>query len=311
MSVIVGAYAASPAFRDWNPALESEFLRALAALDGVRGFELPWLGSLHPHDDAWLLSSIPEGTDAVLTGIPHVARRAGAEAAYGLASTDADGRRAALNDIARMRDDAARLDDAGRARVVAIELHTAPRAASGSVDALAGSLAEIAAWNWGAAQLVIEHCDAAVPGQEFEKGFLTLQQELDAITATGAPIGVWLNWGRSAIELHDADAVAGQVEQAAASGLLRGLAFSGASSEPGPFGGPWTDAHLPIASDDADDSRSLLTPARVEAAVRAAGPIPFTALKVSRRTHESQIEQIVAGIAAQLAIVETANTVAA
>jgi len=308
MSVVVGAYAASPAHRAWDPAFERELFALLAEAPEVGGLELPWLGRLHPHDDDWLLRHVPEGFDVALTALPHVVARATATRGYGLSSRDEEGRSAAVRDVVGLHDAATRLTGTGRAAVRVVELHTAPQG-GGDVDALAASLAEIAAWDWGGAELVIEHCDAAVPGQAYEKGFLPLADEIEAIRRSGAPVGLWLNWGRSAIELRDADAVAGQVAQAAACGMLRGLAFSGAASVDGSFGPAWADAHLPISRGDDDPSRSLLTPARVAgaiaAAVAAAAPA-WLGLKVSRRPDEETPRAIVDGIRSQAALVEAA-----
>ena len=71
-----------------------------------------------------------------------------ADPSAGLASTSPEGRASALFALARVRDDVVRLHDiAGRRAVIAIEVHSAPRATNGSsASAFARSLAEIAAW---------------------------------------------------------------------------------------------------------------------------------------------------------------------
>jgi hypothetical protein len=58
---------------------------------------------------------------------------------------------------------------------------------------------------------------------------------------------------------------------------------------------------LPIASTEfcAPEDASLLTPARVRAAVHAAGPIQWLGLKVARRPGASTVETIVHDIQAQ------------
>ncbi|GEP48082.1 DUF4862 family protein [Microbacterium saccharophilum] len=302
--VLVSAYAASPAHTHWDPQLEGALLEGLCALPGVVGLELPWLGELHPHDSAWLRANVPAGATLALTGLPCVMRRCGADAAYGIASADPDGRRAAIADLRAQADDARRLNDDGRARVAVIALHTAPQL-TGSGDALADSLAEIAGWDWDGAELVVEHCDAAVPGQQHEKGFLPLADETDAVTRSGAPVGLWLNWGRSAIELRDPDAVTAQVRACADTGLLRGLAFSGAAAVDGPYGAAWVDAHLPLASAD-EASASLLDDRHVADAVAAAGPLAWAGLKVSRRPSDRTAGDVLRTVAANLAVVEAA-----
>lgn len=84
--LVVGAYPASPAHRNWDAGAEEEFFAALVAIPGVGALELPWLGGLHPHDEAWLLANFPAEFHAIMNGIPHTMGRIGASPIYGLAS---------------------------------------------------------------------------------------------------------------------------------------------------------------------------------------------------------------------------------
>lgn len=289
--IFVGAYAASPTLKEWNSDLEEEYLLGIEQVDGVRGLELPWIGSLHRHDEAWLLRSLAERFDLIVTDIPWAVGQVASTPEYGLASRNQDGRRAALEDVARLRDDVHRLNAAaGRQRVVAVELHSAPRADLGAGHALAESLREIQEWDWAGAQLVIEHCDALVEGNVPEKGFLSLDDELDAIRDT--TVGVSINWGRSAIELRDAQKVAEQIATARASGRLRGLILSGAAQEPGAFGPAWRDSHLPFDVSPGfpwGDSNSLLTIERAREALEAAGKIDWLGFKFGWMREDSSV----------------------
>lgn len=283
--VFVGAYAASPAHATWDAALESEFFAGLDALSEVRGLELPWIGGLHPHDDAWLLRAFPRRFDAVLTSIPGTMKRLGAAPSYGLASRDADGRADAVAEAFRMRDAVRRLNDAvGRQAVTAVELHSAPSALRGDRASLCESLAELAddANAWDGAAIVVEHCDAFLPRQQPEKGFLDLADELAAMDGLPQWVGLSMNWGRSAIELRDGQLVTEQLRIAATSGRLRGLMLSGASAQQSPFGAPWVDAHHPMTStpDFAyGESTSLLTPDLLTDAVAAADGVDWLGFK--------------------------------
>lgn len=290
MSVLVGAYAASPAHAVWAPALEEEFFDGLASVPAVRGLELPWTGGLHPHDDAWLLRRFPRRFDAVLTSIPGTMRRLASDPRFGLASADADGRAAAVAEATRMLEAAERLNDAcGRRAVIAVELHSAPVAAldpdgrSAGIAALRASLEDLVASGAGdGTALVVEHCDAIVPGRAPEKGFLDAADELAALDGMPARVGMAVNWGRSAIELRDGEAVAAQIAEVAASGRLRGLMLSGASDVATAFGPAWIDAHHPpVPTSDVPfgEPASLLTVERVTAAVAAAGAVDWTGLK--------------------------------
>ncbi len=285
--ILVSSYALSPAHTVWDPALEEELLEGLCALPGVVGLEVPWIGAVHPHDTAWFERHVPEGARLAVTALPWVMGRCAASPAYGLASSDPDGRAAAVADLRALADDIRRLNDGGRARVDLVPLHTAPRGggdagAASDADALAASLAELHDIDWDGASLAIEHCDALIEGQPYEKGFLSLAAELDALAAHGGGVGMILNWGRSVIEVREPDTVAAHVAQAAAAGLLRGLTFSGSAAADGPYGAAWEDRHLPLASAD-PDALSLLTDARVTDALVAAGDVDWLGLKVSRR----------------------------
>ncbi|PKI91283.1 DUF4862 domain-containing protein [Actinomycetales bacterium SN12] len=286
--VVVSAYPLSPAFANWDPAVEDEVLTGLAELPGVAALEVPWIDGIHPHDSAWFLGNVPDVALAV-TPLPFVMRRL-ATPGYGIASRDDDGRRAAIADLRRVAADVAEITEHSAAHVAVVELHTAPRGEA-HADALARSLAELGELEWSGARLVIEHCDAHVPGQAPEKGFLSLDGEISAVRSSGADVGIWMNWGRSAIELRDPDAVAAQIAVAAESGLLDALVLSGASDCEGPYSGPWIDAHHPFASID-PAAESLLTDDRVRAAVRAADSVPWLGLKVSRRPGASAAEAL-------------------
>jgi hypothetical protein len=123
----------------------------------------------------------------------------------------------------------------------------------------------------------VEHCDTAVAGQRPAKGFLALEDELDALDALRAPAadGVLINWGRSAIEGRGPERVLHHIQQTRERGLLRGLMFSGCSASGVSRGGAWADVHLPPFPVDQD---SVLTAESAAEAVTAAGGC--TALEV-------------------------------
>lgn len=300
--VLLSAYAASPAHGRWDPQLEAELLPALCTLPGVAGLEVPWIDGLHPHDAEWFLRHVPAGIRLALTPLPFVMARVASDPRYGIASPDEAGRAAALGDLARVAADVARIREDSPAEVALVALHTAPRG-GGTGSALARSLAEAATWDWNGAQLVIEHCDAFTTAHEPEKGFLDLATELACLRGTSARM--WMNWGRSAVELRDPDAVTAQLHEASASGLLAGLSFSGTAGQDGPYGAAWADAHLPIREAD-EASQSLLDAARVSAALAAAGPVGWLGVKVSRRPSDTNAADVVHTVERNLAIVRAA-----
>ncbi|MDQ1563878.1 MAG: hypothetical protein QOI14_829 [Actinomycetota bacterium] len=293
--LIIGAYAASPTMHRWDPAVEADYLRRVMEIDGVTGLELPWTGSLHPHDPEWLLSTLEPSWKLVLTSIPGTVARLDVDPHAGLASTDAEGRAAAIGDARLMRDAVETLNTRAQSSsgsVLAVELHSAPRVPSGS-DArrLADSLEEVSSWDWGGTSLLIEHSDAFVAGQDPSKGFLSLQDEIEAVDAVrfrgrghGGDLGIALNWGRSAIELRDPDRVTEHVDAAADSGLLAALVFSGAAAIANRYGAPWADVHPPFGP--VTESTSLLTAERAADALAHAGRLDWVGIKMGWKPPE-------------------------
>ncbi|MBU3692260.1 MAG: DUF4862 family protein [Candidatus Nanopelagicaceae bacterium] len=280
---VVGAYPASPAHKVWDPAKEMQLFDLLSSDERVAALEIPWLGSIHPHDNSWLIDNFPRNLQAIITSIPYVMSKVGKDSNYGLASANELGRAEALEDVRNIFRAIDNFNNtAGQSMVSAVEIHTAPRQ-FGDENALAKSLKDIASWNWGNTKIVIEHCDAWVEGQSPEKGFLTLEKELTAIDLSAAPIGIFINWGRSAIELRDAHRVAEHIVQAKSLGLLSGVIFSGVADVESDFGYPWIDAHLPFHKSDTfafGDSHSLLTTKSVNDALDAAGKVEFLGIKM-------------------------------
>jgi hypothetical protein len=292
MRLIAGAYPAAPA----DP---SEFLDHLAQSDLIGGLELPFIDD----ERRWSLDRLPAHWVHVVTAVPATAMRARAEAGFGLASTDEDGRREALAVTLAVRDTVARVTQrAGRALVMAVELHSPPFGA-GSADQFARSLEEAAGWDWSGARLVVEHCDAPVAAHPPEKGYLPLADELAAVRAVGADIGVVINWGRSVIEARQPAGAVAHVALAREAGLLAGVMFSGVAARPIGEIPAWADAHLaPTPGHPA----SLLTSSHVAECVRAAGEVDYLGVKVGARPGDADAATRAAGVVEALRMVSAA-----
>jgi hypothetical protein len=315
MAFIVGAYPVIPkpaVAGTYEPEVERRFFEALRALDGIRGLELPFYGTLHPHDvDAYLGLLKPEWS-YVLTGLPGTMNALGQDPLFGLASRATSGRTAALEFCRRLRDAVSTLNTRfGRQVVERVELHTAPKqglpGVAASTEALVDSLREVRGWDWLGATLAIEHCDAYVPGQPPQKGFLRLEQELEALTATqGArtPAGLVLNWGRSAIEGLSGETPLAHAKAAHKAGHLVGLMFSGACAHDAIYG-DWQDTHAPFAP--AFDLANLaehseLTAKRGKAWLKAGGSgLPLLGLKIQPLPNSHSIETRIAYVRDALA----------
>lgn len=318
MRFIVGGYTASPP-RYAGVAAESRFLAAVGALPQFGGLELPFTGAFHD-DPGWLHRNLDPGWDIVATAIPGTVARHGADPKFGLASPDSAGRRNALEFTADLHEAVAGLNQwAGRRAVIAVEVHSAPRA-SADASAFADSLAEIATWNWGGTCVTVEHCDAysdAIPPQ---KGYLPLDAEIAAVQAArqgDTNVGVTINWARSAIEARDPTRPEAHIRAARTSGALTGVMFSGCADVDTLYGPAWIDAHLPpsMGSDPtvvdllAAEPSSLLTPTIVRRCLSAAGPnLAFTGLKISVQPDNLDVDARVAYIRDALVMIERAGT---
>lgn len=254
MKYTLAAYTTSPSHSAWQPELEKEYFAGLKELSGVGVIELPYAGSLHAHDDQWLLENLDSRWDFIFTCMPGVMKQISINPDFGIASDVESGRQAALAFYQGARQAILKLNEhLGRQAVQYIQLHTAPSRASAqssSANALKLSLETMRSWDWDGAQLVVEHCDAYVEGRTAEKGFLTLDEEILAITSInarlGSSIGVSINWGRSAIEARSVEGPLRHIEKAQKAGVLTGVMFSGVTNKETAYG-VWKDSHMPFA----------------------------------------------------------------
>lgn len=296
--LILSSYAAAPALDGWDPEAEAAFLHAAARLPGVSGLEIPFYptGQLHKYDGDWFLEQVrhlPDHLAFVVTTIPDTMSRLDGSADFGLASLTAAGRQAAVARAATAAGAVRALNaKLGRPAVLAVHLFSAPRPVPhgvppgvAGIGPLAASLEQLAGFGWDGARAVLEHCDAATPGQTPVKGFLTLEEELEAVTASGTGTGVAVNWGRSAIEGRDGVAAFRHIRACLDSELLAGVVLSGCAPVATRFGEAWDDCHVPPAP---VEPASLLTPAAirsVSAALDSASGGPksevYRGLKVS------------------------------
>jgi hypothetical protein len=272
VSLIVGAYPAQP-----EGPQQRRFFEELADIPAIRGLELPYR--------AWGAEPWPAGApadwSAVVTAVPGTMQRIGLDKGFGLASTEREGRRAAVDFTAGIRSYVAGLRDDGR-RVEAVALHSAP-SGQGAPEAFAESLGEILGWDWRGATIVVEHCDAQRPAQDPEKGFLEFHDETEIVRSLrgqGQDIGILVNWARSVIETRQSQTAVEHLAHARQAGVLSGLMFSGCSPEATEFGYPWIDAHLPAVEVAGAPASSLLTGPEIARCLREAADSPIIGLKI-------------------------------
>lgn len=317
MKYFLGAYAASPNVSGWHAELETAYYQQLKSLNQLRGLEHPFTGSLHPHDDNWFLANIDPAWDYLFTTIPGVMNALAKNPLFGLASEDEAGRLAAIAFMQQANQAIAKLNQhLGRQAVTAIMLHSAParHKAEGSAAALEKSLATLLSWDWHGAQLLLEHCDALLPGQQPSKGFLSLQDELQVLAAMNAkyqpakPLGVVINWGRSVLETRDAEGALQHIAAAKAQGLLQGLMFSGISDQATAYGA-WQDSHQPIKNGAKvliGEPGSWLTEQAVAACLASCRDLELSVLglKIGIRPHTASLAERMDYLRSQLSVFE-------
>ncbi|WP_226665069.1 DUF4862 family protein [Microbulbifer aggregans] len=316
MGYFVGAYATAPVTESWEPAIQAEYMNGLKAMPNVRGLEHPFTGKLHAEDEEWFLANIDPQWDFVFTGMPGVMQRLGENANFGLASSVEEGRQAALAFYEQARQAILKLNrHLGRQAVKALLIHAAPRMTDGDTPEagpLTESLDTLSSWDWDGATLVLEHCDAKVVGQAADKGFMPLATEIEAVTAAnrGAndPVGMCVNWGRSALEARDVAGPVAHLEAIRAAGLLRGLMFSGVSGQESPYG-VWRDTHMPPAQAfgiPAYEPCSLLTETEFRRCLTVAEPgrLDLLGVKISVRPEGLTVTQRLAYIAGALHVLD-------
>ncbi len=258
--IIVGAHAAMPSERGDQEA----FYAGLAERNLATALEIPFSDSIHEDLD-WFVSQVRgRFRHGVVTALPGTVRRLAEEPAFGLASTDDEGRRAAVEWITGVRRAAEELNQrTGEETVSFIHIHSAPGVRA-SADAFQRSLADLEADDRFRAEVVIEHCDAYSPIFPGDKRFLSLITEL----AVADECGFAINWGSSALEWQNPDRPRQHVEILAETVRLRGLIFSGVAAVDTRWGRAWADLRLPLST---DEPASLMTPQRVTDCVLVAG----------------------------------------
>lgn len=315
MKYFVGAYASSPNVVTWDTELESRYYNELKTIKNIGGLEHPFAGKLHSKDDDWFLANIDPEWEFVFTCIPGIMGAIGKNPNFGIASDNEAGRKEALAFIKQARDAIEKLNTHSKKKVVrAIQIQTSPnkKVAQSSKESLQSSLEEMLSWDWQGAQIVIEHCDAYVEGQDPSKGFLTLSDEIETLKLvnekTEANLGIVINWGRSAIETRSAEGALEHIKQAKAAGVLSGLMFSGASDKDTAFGA-WSDSHMPQQGrndESLGEPLSLLTVQEMHSCLQAADAksLSILGVKFGFRPRETSLEDRVACNKEALAIVD-------
>jgi hypothetical protein len=283
MKIHVAAYAASGGL---DEAAEGDLYRGLAGLE-LAGLEQPYYGTaFHKRDDGWLANRIRPEWSLVVTLLPGEMDRLIRDRHFGLASANPDGRERAIELAESARRAIEKLHRTlGRRAVRAVMVHSAPRlgesGAKSSLEGFAESLTALRGRDWQGATLLVEHCDAAVPGRQPDKGFLRMEDDVMAVKLSSGktPAGVAVNWGRSAIETRSAEGPAEHARRAVQADMLGALFFSGATTED-PAYGSWRDSHAPFST---SCPNSIMTPQAAKAVLAEAPSCPIVGLKLQTK----------------------------
>ncbi|WP_423182862.1 DUF4862 family protein [Arthrobacter sp. NyZ413] len=267
-TIVYSAYNAAPARLSDDFEAEEQWYPQLRSEPRIGGLELPVLdGRLHPRGLATLAGLLDPGWSNTVSAMSMTLSASRDDPLYGLASRDPAGRRRALDDISSAHAETLQLrEQLGPSSIRAFVLQSAPRADRSSLWAFTESLREIAGWDWANIELLIEHSDALIGRQPAQKGYLGLEEEIEAVqSASGygpGRIRHLINWGRSAIEGRNARTPSEHVAKLGDG--LGAFAFSGAAPTATNRSAEWEDAHLGLAADepasllDADGVRELL-----------------------------------------------------
>jgi len=270
MKYIIGAYATAPSLAINDKSLEIKFYDKLTdAIPQIKGLEIPFFGEeIHQFGSNFLLDIINPSWDNVLTCIPGTMSYLSKQPSFGLASNNKEGRGAAIDMYKRANKILRKMNDKyGKRSVISVQIITSPsigkKNVSSSIDSFLQSLDEIMSWDWEGAKIVIEHCDRFIPNQSFEKGFMSIEDEVKALLMISSTydIGITINWARSAIEGRSPNMPIEHLEIASKNNLLSGLIFSGTSNNDD-FYGEWKDTHMPFAqsyNSEYYENNSLLT----------------------------------------------------
>lgn len=247
---IVGAYASAPSILTNDFTDEAVFYEKIITLPQMRGFEIPfWGDEVHALGNKFLTPFIKDHFENTLTCVPCAVNSCKIDSKIGLASKDEEAREYAVSLHKKAYEFCCDLNNKhGKNSFLAVQLASAPQHKNNqtSFDSFAKSLEEIASWNWDSTAILIEHCDAFSSSQKVEKGYMPIEDEIQSIKAVGYKrLGMVINTGRSAIEGQSISKSIEHIQLAQSENLLRGVMFSGVSSEVNDYG-PWKDLHMPF-----------------------------------------------------------------
>ncbi|MDC3239504.1 DUF4862 family protein [Gammaproteobacteria bacterium] len=269
MDYIIGAYTSAPSIWKDDYNSELEFYEALKSdVNHIRGLEIPFLGDkLHPFGDNFIFDQLDDSWNNVITAVPASFNMSKTDIHFGLASDDECGRKSALKQYRILNDIVRKLNDLkGRNTISHMQICSSPTQikdrVSVSKDSFLKSIEELLSLDWDGAKILIEHCDSPKDKQEFQKGYLSLNDEIKVLDKLkDQRMGILLNWGRSVLEGRNRNEIIKHIRISKDKGYLKGLIFSGTAKDDENYG-RWMDLHMPFKNESCPHlsfKNSLLT----------------------------------------------------
>ena len=234
--------------------LKTIFYRSLKQnIPDILGLEIPFFGSsIHQFGDDYLINMLNHDWKNVITCVPASVYALKKNCHFGLASDNKNSRLLALETHRKANSILHKINDKkGFKSIISVHIATAPsvpkKNVASSLDSLKKSIEELLKWDWDGADLLIEHCDSFSINNQFQKGFLSIDDELEILNFFKQPkLGMALNWARSVIEGRNIKTIIEHIQQAKKNNLLKGFIFSGTTINDHYYGS-WFDLHTPFA----------------------------------------------------------------
>lgn len=277
----ISAYATA---YDWGAQSEIAYFKALSGNSKIIGIEHPFIPNSEKYNFNFLKNNIPNHWSIIITLVPATMLELKKNNYFGLASINETGRTAAVKLMEETSAYIKSLNNLFERKIVkAVHFQSAPKNNTeeirGNASALKKSLQEINHLDWHDTKLNLEHCDAYTPNFLPQKGFLTLEDEIDIIS-DNKNMGIVLNWARSAIEARSADHVLKHIQLTQNANLLKGFFFSGCDTN-------WKDNHLPPV-------HSLLSQTEIQRCFELLNQPIYLGIKISNQTELKTVAQSVA-----------------
>jgi hypothetical protein len=256
MDYILGAYASAPSV--WkkdkkDKKEESTFYDSLKEnLENIKGLEIPFYGkNIHQFGDEYLIEKLDDSWMNTITLIPASFNALKKNIHFGLSSDHEESRLLAIESHKKLNSIVKKINDSkGKKVISSIQICSSPsfpkKNVSSSKDSFKKSIETLLSWDWEGANLLIEHCDSQRDFLTYQKGFLSIEKEIEILDELkNKSLGICLNWGRSVLEGQNTNEIIKHIKLAQKNKYLKGFIFSGTSPLDKNFGS-WTDFHMPF-----------------------------------------------------------------